>query len=263
MSQELEYAVNHMQDLTDISLFVQLVLGIVTGTLTGLTGASGTSVLISVLLTLKVPAQQIIASTFAIAGVNATFAILPFLSRYRPTAREIGAMAVPASIGGIASFLFLARDAGDDFLGLSLTGLMLVAGLYLMAGVKKQDKQLLPIPDSLVSVLSFLAGGMIGLFGGGGAIFITLILVIFLGIPYHRALMLSLLVTIFTCVPLLGLSYFEGNLLIRPVLVILASSIPCAIYAATWANKVPEKTIKRLLGFYLVCISFFLFGSRI
>ena len=59
MGQELESAVKHMQDLTEISLFVQLVLGIVTGTLTGLTGASGMSVLISVLLTLKAPAQRL------------------------------------------------------------------------------------------------------------------------------------------------------------------------------------------------------------
>ena len=75
--------------------------------------------------------------------------------------------------------------------------------------------------------------------------------------------MLSLLVTVVTCIPLIALSYVEGNFFIWPVLVILASSVPCALVAASWANRVPETTIKRLLGVYLVCISLFIFGGRL
>ena len=252
-----------MEDLSEIPLFVQLALGVVTGGLTGLTGASGMSVLISVLLALKTPAQQIVATTFAIAGVNATFAVLPFLRKNRLTARDVLAIALPASLGGVTSFLFLGRNLGGDFLGLALTGFMLLAGLHLVTSVEKQDHQLVRTPAYLMCFLAFVAGGMIGVFGGGGAIFITIGLVALFGYSYHQALMLSLLVTVVTCLPLIGLSYVEGNLFIWPVLVILASSVPCALAAATWANRVPEKTIKRLLGVYLVCISLFLFGGRL
>ena len=124
-----------MEDLSEIPLFVQFALGIVTGGLTGLTGASGMSVLISVLLALKTPAQQIVATTFAIAGVNATFALLPFLRRNRPAKHDILAITAPASVGGVTSFLFLARDLGGDFLGLALTGFMFLAGLHLVTSV--------------------------------------------------------------------------------------------------------------------------------
>ena len=118
-------------------------------------------------------------------------------------------------------------------------------------------------PAYLMSVLAFMAGGMIGVFGGGGAIFITIGLVALVGYSYHHALMVSLLVTVVTCAPLIGLSYVEGNLFVWPVLIILASSLPCALVAATYASRVPEKTIKRLLGVYLVCISLFLFGGNL
>ena len=252
-----------MEDLSEIPLFIQLALGIVTGGLTGLTGASGMSVLISVLLAMKTPAQQIVATTFAIAGVNATFAIFPFLRKNRPAKHDVLAIAVPASLGGVTSYLLLARDLGGDFLGLALTGFMFLAGLHLVTSVGKQDHQLVRAPAYLMSVLAFMAGGMIGVFGGGGAIFITIGLVALFGYSYHHALMLSLLVTVVTCAPLIGLSYVEGNLSIWPVLIILASSLPCALVAATYASRVPEKTIKRLLGVYLVCISLFLFGGKL
>jgi len=252
-----------MEDLSEIPLYVQLALGIATGGLTGLTGASGMSVLISVLLALKTPAQQIVATTFAVAGVNATFAILPFLRENRPSKHDILSIAVPASIGGVTSFLFLARNLGGDFLGLALTGFMFLAGLHLVTSVRKQDHQLVRTPDYLLGVLAFMAGSLIGVFGGGGAIFITIGLVALFGYSYHQALMLSLLVTVVTCIPLIALSYVEGNFFIWPVLVILASSVPCALVAASWANRVPETTIKRLLGVYLVCISLFIFGGRL
>lgn len=252
-----------MQDLNEFSLLVQIILGVVTGTLTGLTGASGMSVLISVLLTLKTPAEQIIATTFAVAGTNASFAIMPYLRKHKPSLHERAVFALPASFGGMASYALIATEVSGNFLGLCLTGFMLMAGIFLTVSAKHQNKQLLHIPKIFVGVLSFLAGGIIGLFGGGGAIFITLGLVVLFGIQYHRALMLSLLITVFTCVPLIALSYAQDNLAIQPVLVIVASSIPCAIITATWANKVPEKIIKRLLGIYLICISIYLLASRI
>lgn len=252
-----------MHDLSEFSLLVQIMLGVITGTLTGLTGASGMSVLISVLLTLKAPAEQIIATTFAIAGVNAVSGIMPYLRNHKPTFYEYGVFAVPVGLGGVAGYFYIATEVSGNALGLWLTGFMLMAGIYMTASAKRQNRQLLHIPKMFISVLSFLAGGIIGIFGGGGTIFITLGLVVLFGIQYRRALTLSLLMTIFACIPLIALSYMEGNLVIQPILVILASSIPCALIASTWANKVPERIIKRLLGVYLIGISLYLFASKV
>jgi len=254
---------NHVHDLNDLSLLLQIILGVVTGTLTGLTGASGMSVLISVLLGLRTPPEQIISTTFAVAGVNASFAMMPYLRKHKPTLHELSVFAVPASLGGIASYLFIATELSSGFLGLCLTGFMLIAGIYLTMNKKGEKKQLLHIPRVFIGILSFVSGGIIGIFGGGGTIFITLGLVILFGIQYHRALMLSLLMTVFTCIPLIALSYTKDNLAIEPILVILASSIPCALIAGTWANKLPETMIKRVLGIYLIGISLYLFVSRI
>ncbi len=221
------------------------------------------SVLVSVLLALKASPVQVIATTFAVAGGNASFAVVPYIRKHTPTLHEYSVFAVPASLGGAFSYLFVATEVSGNFLGLCLTSFMLIAGIYLTASVKKQSKQLLRIPRVFIALLSFLSGGVIGIFGGGGTIIITLALVILFGIQYHRALMLSLLMTIFTCTPLIALSYLKKNLVIGPIVVILVSSVPCALIAGALANKLPEKAIKRLLGVYLIGISIYLFATKL
>lgn len=221
------------------------------------------SFLISVLLAFKTSAGQIIAATFAVAGTNASFAIQPYLRQHKPSFRDYVVFALPAAIGSVCSYLLIGAGLSNHFLGLCLTGFMLIAGIFLRANAKKQQKQLLHMPEPLMGVLSFLAGCIIGVFGGGGAIFITLGLVVLFGIQYHRALMLSLLITVFTCGPLLVFSYMKGNLVVQPILVILAVSVPCAFIAGIWANKAPEKLMKRLLGAYLILMSLYLFAEKI
>lgn len=240
-----------------------MILGVLTGTLTGLTGASGMSVLVSALLTLKAPAEQVIAATFAVAGGNAVFAIIPYLRKHNPDLHEYLIFALPTSLGGILSYLFIATGFSGGSLRLYLTAFMLLAGFYLSVNLKGPKKQLLDIPKRFIALIAFFSGGVIGLFGAGGTIIITLGLVILFGIQYHRALMLSLLMTIFTCVPLIVISYIKKNLMISPIIVILVTSIPCSLIAGTFANKLPENIIKRLLGVYLILISIYLLVTKI
>lgn len=252
-----------MSELSEISLPLLLLIGAATGTMTGLTGASGMSVLITVLLAFGIPADQIIASTFAVAGLNALFGVVPFFKHHRPTRNDLLYFILPASVGAVVSYLAIASHLGSDSLGLALTVLMLFAGFYLAVDSGRKAETRIVLPPLAGSLFALAGGGVIGIFGGGGTVFMMLGLIILFGVPYHRALMLSLLMTIATCVPLLLAASARGSVPWSPLLVILIVSLPAALFAGRWANRVDERYIKRGLGVYLVLISLALLTGRI
>ena len=78
---------------------VLIAIGLVTGLLTGLTGASGMSVLISALLLIGMDVRDVIGLTFAVTLVNAVGAIGPYIRREQWDKQLVLAIGLPAVAG--------------------------------------------------------------------------------------------------------------------------------------------------------------------
>ena len=86
--------------LNDLSyqglVFVLIMIGLATGTLTGLTGASGMSILISALLLAGIEIREVIGLTFVITLVNAGIALSSYWRHDRVDVRCRLFVALPA-----------------------------------------------------------------------------------------------------------------------------------------------------------------------
>lgn len=250
-----------MSGITEISLLAQAVIGSITGIVTGLTGASGMAFLVSSLLILNISAKQIIASTFLITGINSLFAFIPYWRKQKVSKTEFVSLILPALLGGVIGFSF-SGNFHNDFLRQCLIGIMFVAGLNFIFRGKKTSGSKFAVSKRFSYIVSLISGMLIGCFGGGGTVFMSLLLIALFGFEFKKALTLSFAIAVFTCLPLAFLSYLKGNLIIEPVLVIILASLPCAYATGLIAQRIPDRISKKLLGAYLLATSSYMIAAK-
>lgn len=241
---------------------ILILIGLVTGLLTGLTGASGMSVLISALLLAGIEIRQIIGLTFVITLVNALIAVGSYWKHGHLDVRSGVLVAIPA-IGAVLVGHTFSRSVETDW----LTGLMLVClfaiGVKFLASredaernLEKQDQTAHSIGNLWALVtLGSIAGFIMGVMGGGGAVFISIALIIGFKMETKTAIGTSILIMGLAAIPGVLSHWRSETIHASYAVAILASSIPSAFAASWFANKISQRRVKQLLGVYLVSIS--------
>jgi uncharacterized membrane protein YfcA len=241
----------------DLPLLMQIAVGAATGTVTGLTGASGMAFLASSLLVMGLDAKQVIAATFLLTSVNALAALLPRL-RHESITRADGLFIIAPSVaGGLVGFA-LAGRVHSAVLEQGLVVLMFGAGLVFLVRGKATPRPEARLSHGLAAPVAFFAGLFIGGFGGGGTVLMALLLVTVFGFGMQKALTLSFAVAVAVCLPLAALSYANGTLLLSATLVILLAALPCAVGAGILSQRIPDGVTRKLLGAYLVLTSVYM-----
>ncbi len=254
---------NEMSMPQNIFWLILLGIGVATGALTGLTGASGMSILISALLLLGMPIRDVIAMTFVVTMVNSAAALPPFMAHKNLRLKPALYLSIPA---------FLAVFAGNRFAGMlsadSLT-FIIIAALF-GAGLKftfsketrRNTNASASQPDAHPGFL-ILAGALIGIImgmlGGGGGVFISIALILLFRFPVKEAIGASIVVMGVAAVAGTWLHTQAGRIEWLNVLLIIAPSSVSAYLAGTFANRIEGATVKRILGVYLLIISTVLF----
>ena len=114
--------------LDDGLLYLALAaIGATTGVLTGLTGASGMSLLISGLLLLGVEIRDIIGLTFVVTLVNSAVALGPYWRHGRVDLRTALWVAIPAMLAVVAGH-FVARRVTSGALTNGITAALFCVG---------------------------------------------------------------------------------------------------------------------------------------
>jgi hypothetical protein len=240
-------------------LGILIVIGLATGTLTGLTGASGMSILISSLLLAGIEIRQVIGLTFVITFFNAAIALSAYWKHGHVDMRSGLLMATPATAAVLVGHGF-SRSIDASWLTVAMTVCLFLIGLKFLAS--PEDKKETSVHKSasrgnviLLVVMGGLAGLVMGVMGGGGAVFIAAALMILLKMETKTAIGTSILIMGLAAIPGVVSHWQSQTINFSYAVAILASSIPAALLASSFANRVPTALVKRILGIYLVIIS--------
>lgn len=232
-------------------------IGIATGSLTGLTGASGMSILISLLMLAEVDIFHVIGLTFVVTLVNASVSVWQYWKHGNVDHRVAWFVAFPAVLAVLLGHLL----AGQFWPGV-LSGVMVVflfvAGVrFLISSDDDADGHItcVPPPAWLLIVLGSILGLIMGIMGGGGAVFIGVVLIILFRMPAKTTIGTSVLIMGVAALPGVTAHALSHTMRWGYALAIIVPSMPAAWIASRAANRVRAVTIKRCLGVYLVIIS--------
>ena len=247
-------------------LYLLLIIGCLTGLVTGLTGASGMSILISGLLLAGLDIREVIGLTFAVTFFNAGAAIGPYLKKGQWEPRVTWALGIPALV---AVFLghSLGRSASSGLLSGIVMMALLFAGIRFLSGKRSSEEKEPPEPREIPLVLLIGVGGVLGtimgVMGGGGSIFISLLLVFGCRLPIRVALGSSIIIMGLAAIPGMVLNFRAEQLDPLSAILLIGPGMLASWGASRWAHRVPERGLETILGVYLVVISMVLFYTRI
>ncbi len=245
-------------------LFYMILIGLFTGMMTGLTGASGVAIVVPLLnlllgfsvhesigtsLLVDVIASVAVAWTYFRAG-NIDFASGLWVAVGSIFGAQVGALwAVGVSAGGLQIGFGLC----GIIMGIMLwrRGLKSVPERQPMAGRKRYPIALL---------LGFGVGIITGLIGAGGGIMIMLVLLFVLGMPIHIAIGTSTLMMTLTAISGTLAYGFHGNLNLEAGIVIGLSAVVGGVICATYANRVNAKLLSRIVSVIFVGLGLVMAG---
>lgn len=245
--------------------FFYILIGLVAGSLTGFTGGSGMSVLMSGLLLLNVDIRNIIGLTFIITLVN-SLASLPAYIKNRNIDFKVSFMVgLPAAAAVIPGFFF-SQKIENQFLVWGLTGVLFLLGIRMLFSRSKHKngkvKTKITHPALLI-LFGIILGLLIGLFGGGGGIFIGIFLMLIFRFPVKEAVGNSILIMGLAAISGLVINFSNGQIELWPALLLAVPSVLAALITSHFANRVNPRLIKVILGIYLIVASILLIVKQI
>ena len=235
-------------------------IGSLTGLLTGLTGASGMSVLISALLLVGLDIRDVIGLTFAVTLTNATTAMIPYIRQGQWDRRLALAIGLPAT-----GAVFIGNAIGRGVPSTGLTALMAVALLGIgirflffqrASPLTSEAVDACPrAPTAALVLMGVVIGVAMGMMGGGGSIFISASLILLFHIPLRIALGTSIVIMGMAAVPGVALNVAQTHLNLTHAALLVVPGAVAAVIGASIANRVSERTVQLVLGSYLVIVS--------
>lgn len=245
-------------------ILILLIIGGGTGILTGLTGASGMSVLISGLLLAGFDIREVIGLTFAVTFFNSAAALPPYLKKKCWDPRVTWAVGLSACATVVIGH-HLGRATPSTLLSGVVVAALFLAGIHFLSK-KKAKKETLPpreVPLIILILLGGILGTLMGIMGGGGSVFINLLLIFLCRLPLRVALGSSIIIIALAALPGIFLNFQAGQLNLFSALCLILPGMTTAYLSSKWAHKVSERKIQIIMGSYLVLISLVLFYTRI
>lgn len=241
-------------------MIIKMVLvGIFTGIVTGLTGASGVMVVVPLLSILTDFSVHEAIGTSLIVDVIAPLAISYVYFKHKNIDIKSGIWIAVGSIIGAQLGASFAGGISEVGLGSTFGIFMVIMGIIIwkkglnheslakvMKKVAKFETQTQRIVTALI--LGFLVGIMTGVLGAGGGGMILLILIFVLNFPIHIAIGTSALIMAITaCSGAIGYA-LHGNT--KPVegLILGISAAGSGMFSAKFANKANEQTLGKIIG---------------
>jgi len=236
-----------------------ILIGIFTGIVTGLTGASGVMVVVPLLNILLSFSIHEAIGTSLMVDIIALLAISYVYFKHGNIDIKSGIWIAIGSIIGAQLGANFAVGLPEVGLGGTFGIFMAVMGLFIwrkglnheslskvMKKVAKFETQTQRIVTALI--LGFLVGIMTGVLGAGGGGMILLILIFVLDFPIHLAIGTSAIIMAITaCSGTIGYA-LHGNT--KPIagLILGVSAAGSGMVSAKFANKANEQTLGKIVG---------------
>lgn len=248
--------------MTSAEALLGVLVGLAAGVLSGLFGVGGGIVM--------TPGIQVFVGTPPIVALATPLpAILPTALTGAFTYRQAGEVDVRAAawiVGpGVIGSVFGAAltDVIDTHLLLVVTAVLLAwQAVSVLRGVRQRAAKTPGIPGtaghgtpSMFVGIGLLAGFVSGLLGIGGGLVIVPMLVNLAGFPLKRALGTSLLAIVVLVIPGTIVHAALGHIDWAVFLVVTLGAVPGARLGATLALGTRERTLRVLVGSFLLLVS--------
>jgi len=256
----------------DIALLLGIILiGVFTGMVTGLTGASGVMVVVPLASMLLGFSIHEAIGTSMLVNVISSLAISIIYFIYGNVHIKLALWIALGSIVGAQLGTFFAGEIPELGLSGTFSVFMVIMGAIIWKrGLNRES--MAKIAEKAVKfkseaqrnivclILGFAIGIMTGILGAGGGGMILLILIVVLGFPIHLAIgTSSLLMMITTCSGTIGYA-MQGNIRLLPSVILGISAACSGVLSAVFANRVNEQILSKVVGAVFILLGVVMTG---
>ena len=251
-----------------MSLIIHLIsligIGLLTGSVVGLTGASGVVVvvpLLSVLLGFSM--HSAIGTSLFVDVITSLFVAWSYYKNGNVNIKSGLWLALGAIVGAQVGSLFANRTLTGGQMGVGFIVMIFIMAIAMWRKsmlpskprVEVENIQPLNPKTILASIgIGLLLGGMSGMVGAGGGMAFLLVLILVLKYPTHKAIGTSSLIMALTAASgTIGYG-LHGNVNFLSGLVVAVGSIMSGLLTSKLANRVSEKTLEKLVSGVFVCL---------
>ena len=250
----------------DISFItIMIIIGAITGMVTGITGASGVMIFVPlVTMVLKFSIHEAIGTSLMV-NVISSLAITYIYYKHGNINLKSGIWIAIGSIIGAQVGTGFSVKIPEISLGAAFGIFMAGMGIAMWKkGINRESvasttKKILNLETQTqkimaVLILGFFVGIMTGIFGAGGGVMILLILIFVLNFPIHMAIgTSSLLMTITACSGAFGYA-LHGNIRILPGLITGISAAGSGVAGALFADRANEQILAMVIGILYIML---------
>ena len=235
-------------------------IGIITGGITSLIGASGVMIVVPVLTMLFNVSVHTAIGTSLFVDVIASLTVSYSYYKNGNIELKSGIWIALTSIIGAQLGASLASKMGEGNLSSSFGIVLVIAGLSML---RKSYKKKSDSTDTISGFIHFKAewqkilaaliiglgiGILSGIFGAGGGVMILLALIVLMSFPLHKAIGTSTLIMAITALSSTVGYAMRGNINIILGSFIAAGAVLGGVLGSRYANKVNEKTLQKVVG---------------
>jgi hypothetical protein len=248
-----------------MEILILVLIGIFTGLVTGLTGASGVMVVVPMIhIFLKFTIHEAIGTSLVVDVLTPLAISYTFYKNGNIDLKSGGLVGLSsiilAQIGARFSDRVPEHGLSSGFAYL----LIILAIVIWFTGIKRDKSEGVDQKENgtsltlwriiLAVILAGASGFMTGFMGAGGGTNILLILLFIYKYPIHKALGTSVLIMSLTAASGVIGHASLGNVDITAGMTLAVSAIISGIYCAKKASKISEKSLSRLMGFVYLAL---------
>ena len=236
------------------SIIMLLAIGSLAGLMLGLAGAGGALIMVSLLsLFSGLSVHESVGATL-MASTLASFSVFLIYRRYRSIDLKPCIYLALGSIPGVQLGAFMAKLLPENQLGCMLGAILMITSIFLWergktgsSGCFRIDgehgsRYLLGIP------MGFTVGTISGLFGASAGVWFLIILLLVFGLPVHKAVGGSALLTSMTACFGTIAHYSYGTLNPLAGMVVGAGAIASGNLSARFANRSTERMLRKVVS---------------
>lgn len=242
-----------------------ILLGLLVGLVTGLTGASGVLVLVPIMSTFSDFSLPVILGTSLFIDVIASIPVSYTYARAKNLDIKGTGWIISGALLGAQIGSFFATSVSKIFIMIVLALGMIYFGIKMwQSGFSKEMKFAVKLPEKLSFYLKTQVGMIIsglviglttGIFGAGGGLTIFVILYSFLNFPLKKAIGTSSFIMLITALSGV-IGYWENNNLdITSGLILGISAAIGGTFSSKIANRMDEKKLSRIIGIFFISLA--------
>ena len=251
--------------LSIFSLFIMLLIGLLTGISTGLTGASGVAIVVPLLTLFLGFSVHAAIGTSLVVDVVASLAVVYTYYRHGNIALRSGIWVLLGAVVGAQAGAIIAAYIPESGLGVGFGVGMIVMGVVIWRRGRKAPDGDTPVADTSImkpdrgqiikALLTGLGIGLLtGIMGAGGGLMILFALIFILKFPLHKAIGTSTLIMAVTALSGAVGYALHGEIDIVGGIVIGLGAIVGGLFSAKLANTFSERKLSQVSSGLFVVI---------